>query len=249
MLKKLIFLVLVMIPTFVFSQIESIEQKPLQNTIRYNLSKPTILGFGNIIFGYERIISETRSFSLDFGFNRMPAFDNEGNENDMISLLPGGKNNGIHFSADYRFYLKSENKFKAPRGVYIGPYYSFNTFNKGKNWNLTTTNFDGIVGTDLGIRYHTIGAELGYQFQLSKRLVLDFVLFGPGIGFYKLDVDFNSTLDPEDSALVLEHINELLSNKLPGFNTLIDGSGFEKTGTVKAGAFGYRLSINIGYRF
>lgn len=249
MLKNLIVLALVMIPSFVFSQKESIDLKDFQNTIRYNLSKPTILGFGNVIFGYERILNESRSFSLDFGFNQMPAFPNEGNENDMISLLSGGKNTGIHFSADYRFYLKSENKYRAPRGVYIGPYYSFNTFNKSKNWELTTTNFDGIVGTDLRIRYHTVGAELGYQFQLSKRLVLDFVLFGPGIGFYKLDVDFNSTLDPEDSALVLEHINEFLSSKFPGFNTLFDGSGFEKTGSVKSGALGYRFSINMGYRF
>jgi hypothetical protein len=89
----------------------------------------------------------------------------------------------MQLSADYRFYLKSENKYKAPRGVYIGPYYSYNTFNRSKDWELSTSNFEGVAGSNLGIKIHTIGAELGYQFQLSNRFVLDFVLLGPGVGF------------------------------------------------------------------
>jgi hypothetical protein len=250
-MKKILLMVFIVIPGMVFCQNEIQDLTPFKNTIRYNLSKPTIFGFGNIIFGYERILSENRSFSIDFGLNRLPVFDNqnENTQNNQITLLPGGKNRGLQLSADYRFYLKSENKYNAPRGVYIGPYYSYNTFNRSKDWELSTSNFEGVAGSNLGIKIHTIGAELGYQFQISKRFVLDFVLFGPGVGFYNLKTDFDSNLDPEDSELILGQINDFLSTKFPGFNSLVDGSGFDKSGSIRVGGLGYRFMINIGYRF
>ena len=251
MKNKLIFIALVMIPFLSFGQEEVGSNDQFKNTIRYNFSNPAIFGIENVILGYERVLSNNRSFSVDFGLNRLPGLGvgNSISGNNGILLKDGGKNRGIHLSADYRFYLKSENKYKAPRGVYIGPYYSFNSFNRTNNWELSTSDLDELVGSDLGIRIHTIGAELGYQFQLSKRFMLDFVLFGPGLGFYKAKVDFDSTLDPNDSALLLQQINDLLSAKIPGFNTIIDGSGFEKTGVANINSLGYRFMINIGYRF
>jgi hypothetical protein len=250
-MKKILLVLFIFIHCIGFCQDEIHEKAPFKNTIRYNLSKPSILGFGNIIFGYERILSDNRSFTIDFGLNRLPVFEikNENSESDLFLLLPGGKNRGLQISADYRFYLKSENKYKAPRGVYLGPYYSFNTFNRSKDWELSTSNLDGIVGSNLGIKIHTIGAELGYQFQLSKRFLLDFVLFGPGVGFYSLKTDFDSNLDPEDSELIIGQINDFLLAKFPGFNSLADGSGFDKSGSLSVGSLGYRFMINIGYRF
>jgi hypothetical protein len=251
MKKKIIFLALVMTPFLSFGQEEIETNDQFKNTIRYNFTNPVIFGIENVIIGYERVINPNRSFSIDFGLNKLPGFGVGSliNENNEVLLQDGGRNRGIHISADYRFYLKSENKFKAPRGVYIGPYYSFNSFNRTNNWELTTSEFDGIVGSDLGLRIHTIGAELGYQFQLSKRFMLDFVLFGPGMAIYNAQVDFDTTLDPSDSAILLQRINDLLSAKIPGFNTIIDGSGFEKSGVANINSLGYRFMINIGYRF
>jgi len=249
MKNKIIFIALVMVPFLSFGQDEVESNDHFKNTIRYNFSNPAIFGIENVIIGYERVINSNRSFSFDIGLNKLPGFGSLISENNEVLLQDGGRNRGFHLSADYRFYLKSENKYKAPRGVYIGPYYSFNSFNRTNNWELSTSDFDGLVGSDLGIRIHTIGAELGYQFQLSKRFMLDFVLFGPGLGFYKARVDFDSTLDPNDSALLLQQINDLLSAKIPGFNTIIDGSGFEKTGVANINSLGYRFMINIGYRF
>jgi len=249
MKNKIIFIALVMVPFLSFGQDEVESNDQFKNTIRYNFSNPAIFGIENVIIGYERVINSNRSFSFDIGLNKLPGFGSLISENNEVLLQDGGRNRGFHLSADYRFYLKSENKYKAPRGVYIGPYYSFNSFNRTNNWELSTSDFDGLVGSDLGIRIHTIGAELGYQFQLSKRFMLDFVLFGPGLGFYKARVDFDSTLDPNDSALLLQQINDLLSAKIPGFNTIIDGSGFEKTGVANINSLGYRFMINIGYRF
>lgn len=251
MKKRIIFIALVLIPYLSYGQQEIESQEEFKNTIRYNFTNPLIFGIENVIFGYERILSNNRSLSIGIGMNKLPGLGvgNLGSESNGVLLLNGGRNRGIHISADYRFYLKSENKFNAPRGVYIGPYYSFNSFNRSNNWELTNSDFEGTVGSDLGLRIHTIGAELGYQFQLSRRFMLDFVLFGPGLGIYNANVGFDSTLDPNDSALLLQQINDILSAKIPGFNTIIDGSGFEKTGVAKINSLGYRFMINIGYRF
>ena len=91
-----------------------------KNTIRYNATNPMIFGIENIIIGYERVVDKNQSFSVDFGLNQLPNLKPEVfNTNDTkLSLNNLKKNSGFHFSFDYRFYLKSENKFKAPRGIY-----------------------------------------------------------------------------------------------------------------------------------
>ncbi len=51
---------------------------------------------------------------------------------------------GYKVGGEYRFYLKKENKFLAPRGVYLGPYVSYLFFNNERG--LTIENDDGTVG-------------------------------------------------------------------------------------------------------
>jgi hypothetical protein len=95
-MKKILLMVFIVIPAMGFCQNEIQGNTPFKNTIRYNLSKPTILGFGNIILGYERILNENSSFSVDFGLNRLPVFKNQNvnTPNNPITLLPGGKKQG-----------------------------------------------------------------------------------------------------------------------------------------------------------
>jgi hypothetical protein len=234
-----------------FSQNESEESKEFKNSIRYNLSTPSILGIENIIFGYERVLGKNRSFTLAVGLNKLPYLaENIAENNDSeIELLRNGTSSGFHFSGDYRFYLKSENKFDAPRGVYIGPYYSFNSHNRGNEWALNTESFDGNVSSELNFRIHSIGGELGYQFKLGKRFLLDFTMFGPGLAFYKAEIGLNTDLSEENELLLLEKINEILSERIPGFNNIVPGEGIEKTGTTNTTSLGYRFLINIAYRF
>lgn len=247
----LIFIISLLINFSSFAQNESEESKKFKNSIRYNLSTPSLLGLENIIFGYERVLGKNRSFTVDIGQNKLPSLTvgSDKNSDSGVKLLGSGKNSGFHFSGDYRFYLKSENKFDAPRGVYIGPYYSFNSYNRGNEWALNTENFDGNVSTDLFFRIHSIGGELGYQFQLGKRFLLDFTMFGPGLAFYKTGIDLDTNLSEEDELLLIEKINGILADRIPGYNNVISGDGIEKTGATNTTGFGYRFLINIGYRF
>jgi uncharacterized membrane protein len=72
MKKKIIFLALVMTPFLSFGQEEIETNDQFKNTIRYNFTNPVIFGIENVIIGYERVINPNRSFSIDFGLNKLP---------------------------------------------------------------------------------------------------------------------------------------------------------------------------------
>lgn len=219
-----------------------------KNTVRINVSNPLIFGSRSIVFGYERLLKKNQSFSVNFGTQGLPDFA-EGLQTDSIRLLGNSGSSGFHISGDYRFYLSKENKYPAPRGVYIGPYYSFNRFARTNTWRMNTSSFTGDVSTDLGLNVHTIGFELGYQFLFGEKFSLDLVLLGPGVGFYNLKAGINTTLSPAQQEEFFKRINDFLAGKIPGYNLVVDGDGFAKNGSFRSAGLGYRYMINFGFRF
>lgn len=243
MIKK-IFILIYITTNLIFGQ----EKK---NTIRYNITNPLIFGVENVIIGYERIVGKNQSFSIDIGLNQLPSLKSRSftTENARLSLNNSKKNSGFHLSADYRFYLKSENKYEAPRGIYIGPYYSFNTYTKSNDWTLNSVNFNGNLDTDLKLDIHTFGLEMGYQFLISNRFAIDIIFLGPGIAKYKAEANINSSLNINDREFILENLNDLISKKIPGYNIVMNSENFKTNGKVDINSLGYRFMINLGYRF
>lgn len=218
-----------------------------KNIIRFNLTSPMLFSTDYLVFGYERVIKENQSISINIGQFALDKFDL--GISDALELKGGSKDFGINTSIDYRFYLGSVNKYSAPRGVYIGPYYSYNHFNRENTWNLNGESYQGEVITDLKFNVHTVGIQLGYQFIFWDRMALDLVLIGPGIGNYSTKVDLNTTMSPEDEALFFESLNEFLSDKIPGYDQVIEPGEFEKNGSFNATTFGFRYMIHLGYKF
>lgn len=222
-----------------------------KNTIRYNASNPIIFGIENVIIGYERVVSKNQSFSIDIGLNQLPSLKPRSftTENARLSLDNSKKNSGFHVSADYRFYLKFENKFQAPRGIYVGPYYSYNTYKKSNDWTLNSVNFNGKLDTDLKLDIHTLGVEMGYQFVIADRLSIDIIFLGPGIGRYKAIATINSSLNINDREYIFENLNDIIAKKIPGYNIAVDSDQFKTNGKIERNTLGYRFMINLGYRF
>jgi len=218
-----------------------------KNIIRFNLTSPMLFSTDYLVFGYERVIKENQSISLNIGRFALGKFDS--GISDALELEGGSKDFGINTSIDYRFYLGSVNKYSAPRGVYIGPYYAYNHFNRENTWNLNSDTYQGEVITDLTFNIHTIGFQLGYQFIFWDRLALDLVLIGPGIANYSTKVGLDTSLSPEDEALFFEALNEFLSDKIPGYDQVIEPGEFEKNGSFNTTTFGFRYMIHLGYRF
>ena len=75
------------------------------------------------------------------------------------------------------------------------------------------------------------------------------ILFGPGIASYSLKTTFADNLSEEDRQKLFEYLNNVLSEKLPGFDLVIDEGEFEKTGTTNTTSAGFRYMVMIGFRF
>jgi hypothetical protein len=224
------------------------EKKNLKNSIKINITNPMIFGDQCYMIGYERTIGKHQSFLVNIGRFSLPRIL-DFNTDSIKSLSKDIHSKGFHLSADYRFYLAKENKFNAPHGLYIGPYTAYNGFQRDFKFSANTQDFTGDLNADFGFRVASIGFQLGYQFIFWNRVSLDMVLFGPGVGFYKVQTELSTTLDPDQEAELFQKINEVLEEKIPGYDLVINSGTFEKTGTMKTTAAGFRYVVMVGVRF
>jgi hypothetical protein len=223
-------------------------QKAKKNIIRYNISGALFFGFDKcVILGYERVISPRRSLSFNVGTVAFPK---------LISILTDSfqlkndiANKGFNLSLDYRFYLQRENKYIAPRGVYIGPYYSFNRFDRENAWDFKTSSNTQEVTSTAKFDIHTIGAELGYQFIFWKKLAVDLVLVGPGLSSYNLKTKINGNLKIEEREQLQEALQQLIQQKFPGMNVVMADKSIDASGVLNTWSIGYRYLVHIGYHF
>jgi hypothetical protein len=221
------------------------EKKVRKNTILINLSNPMLISNQFQLIGYERVLPNNQSFTVNIGKFSIPKFTGE--LADSLGLNTDFKDKGFHFSTDYRFYLKKENRYAAPRGVYLAPYYTYNYLNRENSWYV-----DGRIEevyTNLKLNIHTIGAELGYQFVFWDRIALDLILMGPGFGFYNVNTEIGTNLSQEDESRLFQKLNEILANRIPGYDKVIEPGEFSKKGTYNTEGIGFRYLIRVGYRF
>jgi len=219
-----------------------------RNIIRYNLSGALLVGFDKyIVLGYERVLSPKKSISVNFGLASLPKFVNI--ETDSFNLQRKGERSGYNFSVDYRIYLARENKYPAPRGFYIGPYFSYNHFTSTHYWQYKNSTANKEIGSNSNFNINTIGFELGYQLLIGKRLTLDFVMVGPGFGFYNYKVSFVDNLDAARKQQILDGLEQWLTQKFPGMDIVLENEGFNTNGVLSKVAIGYRYMMQIGYNF
>jgi hypothetical protein len=226
------------------------KEKERKNTIFYNLSNTMIFGGKSQVFCYERVVGKYQSFTVELGTFSMP----------KISILPGNlqvnkqtSQTGYKFAGDYRFYLGGENKFNAPRGIYFAPYTSFNYFERKSSFTIDTSSTNSPVQVDVDTRFRfttgTFGVEMGYQFVFWKRIALDLILLGPGVTAYSIKTELNTSLTPDAESELFQAINDALSEKIPGYSSVIKPSTFNSKGSIQTTSVGFRYLIHIGYRF
>jgi hypothetical protein len=226
---------------------QSDSTKNFKNTVRINLSNPMIFGWKYNVIGYERVIKDYQTASVSFGRIAFPKLELV--NTDSLGITDQINDKGYNFSLDYRFYLRKENKYQAPRGVYIGPYYALNHFSRDIKWDLLTETFDGSVTSNSKITANFFGFQLGYQFILWNRMSIDMILMGPGWWAFNMRTDFDTTLSEEDAAVLLKKLNEALQEKFPGSDLVIQAEDFETTKFSRSDMVGFRYMINLGFRF
>ncbi|MBA4153813.1 hypothetical protein [Flavobacterium sp.] len=222
-----------------------------KNIIRFNLTGPLLFTTDYLVFGYERVLKENQTMSINIGQFAVGKFSNKLEEATGLEINRNTDDFGFNTSIDYRFYLGSVNKYSAPRGVYIGPFYSYNHFTRGNSWSLDGDEFEyqGEVYSEFALNIHTFGFQLGYQFIFWDRMALDLVLIGPGIANYGAKVNLDTTLSAEDEALFFEKFNAFLADKIPGYDQVIEPGEFGRSGSFNTTSAGFRYMIHLGYKF
>jgi hypothetical protein len=207
-----------------------------------------IFGFDRyIVFGYERVIKKNQSISVNIGGVRLPKLITI--NTDSLSLQKDRKSDGMNASVDYRFYLDKENKHAIPHGAYIGPYYSYNKFTRDNQWLRKNSGGNNFLNTNTTFNINSVGFQFGYQFILWKRMSLDFVLLGPGIGFYNYKAKFDGNVSAEDKEQLLDGLKQLLTQKFPGMNFVLADKEISSNGTLRTSALSYRYIVHIGFVF
>jgi len=232
-------------------QADSLASTPrfYKNVIRYNLSGALLFGADRyVVFGYERVINKKQSVSVNVGRATLPKLISIAT--DSFSLQKDLKNAGKNFSIDYRFYLSRENKYLPPHGVYVGPYYSYNLFERNNEFNFKRANGTSQVGTtSTKLNIHTFGAEFGYQFVFWKRVALDLVLIGPGVSAYKVNSKLASSLTEAEKEQLRDAVQQSLTQRFPGLNYVLADNELNGDGVLNTTSLGFRYIVHVGFVF
>jgi hypothetical protein len=215
-----------------------------RNTIKIDFT-------GNMIYSnhynlsFERVVKQNQSFVVTAGYLEFPRIVNFG---ENIEGRREENKGGYKIGGEYRFYLKKENKFAAPRGVYIGPYVTALGFKSDRGIVYSGDEMPEEANLNSRLNILSIGAQLGYQFVFNDRWTLDLVLVGPSVSRYnfKTQLDGNFNFDPED---VQNEILQGLLNKFPLLEEFLSEKELDSSGTLDTWALGYKYQFLIGYRF
>ena len=218
-----------------------------RNIIRWNLT-PMMVNITNVTFGYERILSNNRSFSMNAGLLLFPRFLN--NDSLEISYVKHGSRLGFTTAADYRIYLTKKNLNPAPEGVYIGPYISYYQYSFDSELRVVD-NEDVIndIGVDATFKMFSLGFELGYQFLFWDKMTLDLIMVGPSITYYYAHIDLTGSLGIDEDSDIYEYVENQVFEKYPWIEHFASANAINTGGSFDKFGMGFRYVIQIGYHF
>jgi hypothetical protein len=86
--------------------------------VRYNISTPLDFGEPKLIFGYERMLGYSQSFSFFLNSDAfgLPKFLFK---SDSLTACRKEKTKAFNVSLDCRFHRTGENRYRAPKAAYI----------------------------------------------------------------------------------------------------------------------------------
>jgi hypothetical protein len=224
-----------------------------KNTIRWNLTPMVLMGRRNVNIGYERILTDNSSASINVGYLEIPEVFNA---SDNIVYVEGDKRRGgFSIFADYKRYISNRNKRKAPEGIYWGGFAG--VYNQKFNSHYLAdyeedgTHFHGEADLKATVNNYNIGMQLGYQFVFFDRLTVDLILVGPALSIYtgKLHGEFEGNLDTSKE---FQKLVEQIYKIIPWLEDSVDQGKLDVKGTSSSfSVFGgnFRYVLQVGYRF
>jgi hypothetical protein len=219
------------------------------NIVKLSISS-WLLYPNSLHMGYERVLNENHSIYIFGGYNQFPVKLDLGLQS--TNFTDARNKTGYTIGAEFRFYLPKENKYNAPHGIYLAPYISY--YNFSSNNTLTHTDSSGnksSASLAMSIGLLNVGFELGYQFVIAKRFIIDAEMFGPSFTYYSFQADIKGNIEGFTQNETLQAVLDALKAKFPLLNDLSSSKQVYKSGsaTEKFPAVGFRYAVSIGYRF
>lgn len=219
-----------------------------KNNIHLNIAPMIIFGKNNYVLGYERVINKHQSITINLGYWAFSPMKEESSSD--LTFNRKIQSTGYSVALDYRFYLRSENKYNPPRGVYIAPY--FGSYNLIRTDNIKIHLEEPELSyLDLRTKFglNSLGIQLGYQFVIMKRISLDFILMGPSLTYYNLNLSLKGDLGGLAENEFFQQVVEILLDKYPWMQELVDKTEISSKGRLEIWSLGFRYGIQIGFVF
>ncbi|HET7001429.1 MAG TPA: DUF3575 domain-containing protein [Puia sp.] len=219
------------------------------NIVKLSISS-WLLYPSSVHMGYERVLNRNQSLYIFGGYNQFPVKLDIGLQN--TNFTNAKNKTGYTIGAEFRFYLPKENKYDAPHGIYLAPYISYYNFSSDNT--LTHTDSSGnksSASLAMNVNLLNVGFELGYQFVIGKRFIIDAEMFGPSFTYYSFKADINGNIAGSTQNETLQAVLDALKAKFPLLSDLSSSKQVYSSGsaTEKFPAIGFRYTVSIGYRF
>jgi len=218
-----------------------------RNTVKLDLTSNLL--FRNALnISYERVRRPNQTYAITVGYQEFPKVASIGSR--IQTTDDSKKRTGFKVGGEYRFYLKKENKYQAPHGVYIGPYASFLNFNNERDLRITAD--DGTVYNTFfksNINVLNIGFQAGYQFVINDRWSIDLAFIGPSLSRYSAKFRLDGDFDVDEEYEYQNEVLKALVDRFPLLDDLIKDKEVNQNGEMDTWSFGYRYQVLIGYRF
>lgn len=226
---------------------ESSKKTGYNNEVKINLLS---LAMFNFSFQYERALTPHLGAALGvrFGPERNLPFsgileNSVGGDTVGKRLVTDARLSNYAFTPEIRYYFGSRNI----SGFYLGLFGRFGKFSLNMPYSFTDENAPGgkqnvVLNGSYG--YGGAGLQIGTKFNLSRRLTLDWALFGPMFTSGTLSLDANvdlSNLRAEDRAAAEESLRETFDNVQFTSNNI----SVSRALTLP----GIRTAFSLGYRF
>ncbi|MUP46972.1 DUF3575 domain-containing protein [Gramella sp. BOM4] len=224
-------------------------------TQRKNIPKfaPTSLIFRNFQFQYERVLN--RRFSAALTYSTIPEgefpfqdllVENSGEDVELERYLENSSLKYSSFTPEIRIYFGDG----YGKGFYLAPFYRHTEYEIRDLQFYYDTDEGGeeMVTTSGDLSSNTFGLQVGSQFNLGNRLVLDWFIIGPHYGTARGDLEGRSTETLSETEQ--KDLDESLSDidfPVGDFSHEVTSRGAR----IKLDGpwAGIRAGIAIGYRF
>jgi len=219
------------------------------------------LAFKNVYMQYERAFTDKLSAQVGFGFY-LPFNPSETIEkynvtindfelsstiklDDRIVTIEEWSSDGFNVNAEFRYYFGNKDALK---GLYIAP---FAGYHKNNDKQIKGTDDSGIkYDGEVSFTYAGGGLQLGYQFLIANRLILDWRILGLGAGKYTIAGGYKNDETNHDFEERANEIEEFLGEDL-GFDTSKFSTSFgDRVDSELSFVLPtIRLGLSIGFAF